>query len=95
MSKTHWDRRKEPRYRVNKPGSIRCVVTDTQVDVDIQDMSAGGARLQAKGNTAHMHDIELHIHAENLYVPAHIKWRHEDQLGVATFNSGATVIDGT
>lgn len=89
MHKSGKERRSEKRYRVNKPGSLRCLVTNSQVDVEIHDMSASGALLSTASSTAHMCEVELHIHPEDLHVPASIKWRAGDRLGVSTDNSNA------
>ena len=91
MKKYRNDKRKEPRYRVNKLGSIRCLVTMRQMDVEIKDMSASGARLRALASTTDMQDVELHILPEDLHVAAQIRWRIENELGVAIDNQNATI----
>ena len=67
MSNRNHVHRQDHRYQVRKPGSIRCLATDTEVDVEVQDMSFSGTKLKALGSTSHMMNVELHLQQENLF----------------------------
>jgi hypothetical protein len=78
--------RKYTRYRVLKAGKISGSNTSGIVDVTIQDLSAGGARIQVTTSVDLAGEFNLWLAAEKMLYPVAAKWRKGELMGLEFVN---------
>jgi hypothetical protein len=74
------ERRKKPRQRVFKAGTIE--FDDSGVDCTIRNLSPDGATLDVASPIGIPHEITLNIASSNKRQNCRIVWRNEQRIGV-------------
>jgi len=82
MDDTHDDRRKLPRHRTFKAGSIAFNRAGT-IDCRVRNLSAIGACLEVASQIGIPDHFILLVESEELKQHCHVVWRTETRLGVA------------
>jgi len=76
------ERRKVPRHRVFKAGSIG-LNSAGAIDCRVRNMSSDGACLEVASQVGIPDDFVLVIAHDHLSEPCHVVWRDANRMGVA------------
>ena len=77
------DRRREPRHRVLKGGTLTFNNGYGALECVVRNLSAGGARLQFGDTAAVPPRFDLRVSGESKALPARVRWRTITDVGVA------------
>jgi hypothetical protein len=82
------ERRKSPRNRTLKAGSIMFHRNNGGVDCWVRDLSPAGARLEVASQIDVPDNFVLWIEFDDLALPCHVIWRTVTRLGVKFSTQG-------
>ena len=75
------ERRKAPRHRVLKPGTISFNSAGT-IDCTVRNLSSTGASLEVASPLGIPDDFILVIGGDPIQHPCHVAWKSEKRIGV-------------
>ena len=75
-------RRKEPRTRVFKAGTVAINNKSSTISCTIRNLSDGGARLKVQGLFRPPHEFDLLVPADDWEAGCEVVWRNGNELGV-------------
>ena len=80
--------RHEPRQQVNKTGSISYMGGDLNVECEISDLTASGAKLRLGDDVTVPSCFDLTILPDNATKKAQVCWRDNQELGIQFIEEG-------